>query len=433
MITKELPERGDSLRLDRTGEPLEVGERVGEGAQGVVHRAVLGSGTSLALKWYRRTTDSPAQRSAIKDLTSRPCPHPTFLWPIDTVTSPTIGGFGYVMPWMDKRFTTFAQVVNDPQPLGLQTKARIGRKLAEAFGALHAAGLCYRDINFGNLWVDPLRGDIAILDNDNVGIDDGHVAVWGVLRFMAPEVIRREKKPSTTTDLHSLAVLLFYLLMHGHPLDGRRVENGFTWDGQRRSTRSWRWSTTARRRCSPSTPTTTRTAPWPATGRNAGGRSTRGSCSGSSSRRSRAGSATPRWAAGCCPPRGGTRSWRCRTCARSARTARPRSCSTRPSRSAAAGTATGSCRRCPACGCAAGAAPCSWCPTRWSATRTWGSTATSTRPPRSSRCTRGCRAGSCCATSRRRRGSPSRPARRPGWSSPARRSPSGRARSTSAA
>ena len=235
MYVKELPERGDTLRMDRTGEPLEVGQRVGEGAQGVVHRASLGSGASLALKWYRRTTDTPAQRSAIKELTSRPCPHPAFLFPIDTVTSPNIGGFGYVMPWMDKRFSTFAQVVNDPQPLGLQTKARIGRKLSEAFGALHAAGLCYRDINFGNLWVDPLRGDIAILDNDNVGIDDGHVAVWGVLRFMAPEVIRREKKPSTITDLHSLAVLLFYLLMHGHPLDGRRVEAGFTWDGQRRT------------------------------------------------------------------------------------------------------------------------------------------------------------------------------------------------------
>src|SRR5262245_35005068 len=100
--------------MDRTSEPLEVGERVGEGAQGVVHRARLRSGASLALKWYRRTTDTPAQRAAIKDLTSRPCPHPAFLFPIDTVTTPEIGGFGYVMPWMDRRFSTFASVVNDP-------------------------------------------------------------------------------------------------------------------------------------------------------------------------------------------------------------------------------------------------------------------------------------------------------------------------------
>ena len=35
---------------------------------------------------------------------------------------------------------------------------------------------------------------------------------------MAPELVRGEAKPSADTDLHSFAVLLFYLLMDGHPL-----------------------------------------------------------------------------------------------------------------------------------------------------------------------------------------------------------------------
>jgi DNA-binding helix-hairpin-helix protein with protein kinase domain len=39
---------------------------------------------------------------------------------------------------------------------------------------------------------------------------------------MAPEVVRREAVPSDQTDRYSLAVLLFYLLMGGHPLDGER-------------------------------------------------------------------------------------------------------------------------------------------------------------------------------------------------------------------
>jgi hypothetical protein len=38
---------------------------------------------------------------------------------------------------------------------------------------------------------------------------------------MAPELVRGEAVPSADTDLHSLAVLLFYLLMDGHPLIGR--------------------------------------------------------------------------------------------------------------------------------------------------------------------------------------------------------------------
>jgi serine/threonine protein kinase len=44
--------------------------------------------------------------------------------------------------------------------------------------------------------------------------------VLGTPRFMAPEVVRREAAPSDQTDRYSLAVLLFYLLMGGHPLDG---------------------------------------------------------------------------------------------------------------------------------------------------------------------------------------------------------------------
>jgi DNA-binding helix-hairpin-helix protein with protein kinase domain len=231
---KELPEPGDTLFMERTGEPLRVGERVGEGGQGVVHRVLMRTGAPLAVKWYRQSTDTPAQRAAIKQLAGRRCPHDAFLFPLDTVTSEGTAGFGYVMPWLDARFATFAHVINDQRPPGLQTKAKIGRKLAEAFGALHASGLCYRDINFSNLWVDPLRGDVAIIDNDNVGLDDGHAAVWGVPRFMAPEVIRREHKPSTITDLHSLAVLLFYLFMHGHPLEGTRLEAAYTWSEGRR-------------------------------------------------------------------------------------------------------------------------------------------------------------------------------------------------------
>ena len=42
---------------------------------------------------------------------------------------------------------------------------------------------------------------------------------------MAPEVVRREAAPSADTDRYSLAVLLFFLLYGGHPLDGQREAN----------------------------------------------------------------------------------------------------------------------------------------------------------------------------------------------------------------
>jgi hypothetical protein len=39
---------------------------------------------------------------------------------------------------------------------------------------------------------------------------------------MAPEIVDGQAKPSIYTDYHSLAVLLFYLLLRGNPLEGMR-------------------------------------------------------------------------------------------------------------------------------------------------------------------------------------------------------------------
>jgi eukaryotic-like serine/threonine-protein kinase len=100
---------------------------------------------------------------------------------------------------------------------------------------LHARGLCYRDISFGNVFFDPRTGDVLICDNDNVGVDNGEGRVLGTPFFMAPEVVRDttyNTLPTTDTDRHSLAVLLFYTLFMGHPLEGRLTQDGLrdiTW------------------------------------------------------------------------------------------------------------------------------------------------------------------------------------------------------------
>jgi DNA-binding helix-hairpin-helix protein with protein kinase domain len=43
---------------------------------------------------------------------------------------------------------------------------------------------------------------------------------------MAPEVVRGEAPVSWRSDRHSLAVLLFFLFMRGHPLDGKDTDPG---------------------------------------------------------------------------------------------------------------------------------------------------------------------------------------------------------------
>ena len=101
--------------------------------------------------------------------------------------------------------------------------AMAGLELSNSYLQLHSRGLCYRDISFGNVFFDPDTGDILIGDNDNVAVNaQAKSSVLGTPRFMAPEVVRGESLPSTQTDLFSLAVLLFYMLMVHHPLEGKK-------------------------------------------------------------------------------------------------------------------------------------------------------------------------------------------------------------------
>jgi DNA-binding helix-hairpin-helix protein with protein kinase domain len=223
-----VPLTGTVLRMVRTGTPVTVGERLGEGGQGVVHAATFG-GFPCAVKWYRPVPKAAELRRSIAALAERGRPHSAFIWPIDVVVSDQRPGFGYVMPRLEPGFISFAQLLGRPAQPSFRAMITIGRHLTRAFEALHASGLCYRDISFGNLWVDPDKAEVAIIDNDNVGLDGGDVFVWGTLRFMAPEVIRREAFPASVTDLYSLAVFLFYLFMHGHPLEGVRTEATFSW------------------------------------------------------------------------------------------------------------------------------------------------------------------------------------------------------------
>jgi hypothetical protein len=104
----------------------------------------------------------------------------------------------------------------------LAVRATLCLHIAQSFLELHSSGFCYQDINFGNIFFHPQTGDILICDNDNVDIDGSEASVFGTRKFMAPEVVRREAMPSTKTDLFSMAVLFFYVLLGWHPLDGRR-------------------------------------------------------------------------------------------------------------------------------------------------------------------------------------------------------------------
>ena len=223
---------GAEFVLPRSRRTCRVERFIGEGSQGSVHEVVdVESGESFALKWYFPQTATDAQRRAISELVERGSPDHRFLWPIELVEDDASHEFGYVMELRPPHDASLSELLTGAVDVPFSIVCTLGMELASSFLSLHSQGLCYRDISFSNVFFDPGTGHPLICDNDNVGIDgETTSAVLGTRRFMAPEIVRREAGPSTQTDLYSLAVLLFYLLMVGHPLVGRRELDYPAWD-----------------------------------------------------------------------------------------------------------------------------------------------------------------------------------------------------------
>lgn len=194
---------------------------LGAGGQGEVYDVEC-DGKHYALKWYFKHMATSAQKSILENLISRGAPDASFLWPQDLIFEVQGESFGYIMPLRPKNYKSIVDMMKRRAEPSFYALCHAAFNLTNGYQKLHAMGYSYRDISFGNLFFDPDSGDVLICDNDNVsanGIDNS--SVYGTPRFMAPEIVVGKAKPSRNTDLFSLAVLLFYMFMMGHPLEGK--------------------------------------------------------------------------------------------------------------------------------------------------------------------------------------------------------------------
>ncbi|HEX2568552.1 MAG TPA: serine/threonine protein kinase [Polyangia bacterium] len=205
-----------------TRSAIEIDRFLGGGGQGEVYQARMGQG-QVALKWYYPASATPEQRKALAALVESGAPSDKFLWPIELCEEKGLPGFGYVMPLRDARFRGVVDLFFRRSEPDLRILALLCLNLADTFLQLHAKGLCYRDISHGNVFFDERTGEVLICDCDNVGVTgSSYTGVTGTSGYSAPEIERHEAMPSTYTDLHSLAVLMFKVLMLHHPLEGVR-------------------------------------------------------------------------------------------------------------------------------------------------------------------------------------------------------------------
>ena len=218
----QLLKKGTVISGLSSSKQYEVTDSLGSGGQGEVYRAVNGA-DAYAIKWYFQNMATTEQRRILEDLVRRGPPDARFLWPIELVTSAREPGYGYTMPLREQRFQSLVEMLTGVCSPTYHALSAAAYNLVDAFLQLHTSGLSYRDINDGGVLFDFTTGDIVICDNDNVYVNGfGDAGIKGKMRWMAPEIVRDEASPSTDTDLYSLAVLLFFLFMVSHPLEGCR-------------------------------------------------------------------------------------------------------------------------------------------------------------------------------------------------------------------
>lgn len=206
--------------LKSSSDEYTIKSLLGSGGQGSVYLVLDGKGRERALKWYNDASATNFQRNVICDLIARGSPAPMFLWPEDFVEEGN--NFGYIMPVRPAEYVSLHQIVKRTTELSFFAVVRAANDMTYAFRQLHTAGLAYRDISYGNMFIHPQTGEVLICDNDNVSASTSEeTSVYGTMQFMAPEIVLGKAKPSTQTDRYSLAVLLFLLLCLNHPLQGK--------------------------------------------------------------------------------------------------------------------------------------------------------------------------------------------------------------------
>ncbi|MBN2795051.1 MAG: serine/threonine protein kinase [Clostridia bacterium] len=206
----------------KDGTVLTIVKFLGSGGQGEVYEVATPQ-ARLALKWYFVQTGTDKQKNTIKKLVSTGKPDERYLWPIALAEVHGKKSFGYLMPLRPPQFSNIVDLMKRRIEPSFDAVVTACIQLADSFHKLHEKALCYRDISFGNFFFHGRTGDILICDNDNVthtAIQDA--GVLGTPRFMAPEIVRGDIKPNIQSDLFSLSVLIFYMLMMHHPLEGKQ-------------------------------------------------------------------------------------------------------------------------------------------------------------------------------------------------------------------
>lgn len=115
---------------------------------------------------------------------------------------------------------------NHPERVGtFKGRVDAARCIAAAATYLNRTGHGHSDFSGKNVFINPVMGIGVLIDLDGIMVNAEHMTpkMWGTEGYAAPELYTSDLKlPDTYSDRHALAVVLYELLLQGHPLRGIR-------------------------------------------------------------------------------------------------------------------------------------------------------------------------------------------------------------------
>ncbi|MBN2170352.1 MAG: tetratricopeptide repeat protein [Candidatus Krumholzibacteriota bacterium] len=209
------------MPADLTGQTIsrfQILERLGEGGMGVVYRARdTRLGRQVALKFLHAgalADAAVAERFEREARAAAALDHPGICTVHDLVEA---GGHHFLVMCLLEGETLEARLARGP--LTADEAAALGRRLARALAAAHAAGVVHRDLKPGNVMLS--GGEAVVMDFGLARIlDDAPLTRPGVpagtAAYMAPEQARGETA-APASDLWALGVILYEALAGRRP------------------------------------------------------------------------------------------------------------------------------------------------------------------------------------------------------------------------
>ncbi len=211
----------------RLAERYELGERVGSGGMGVVHRARdLATGETVAVKVLHHAGPDSRRRFAREAQALAQLSHEGVVRYVDSGADAEGRPF-LVMEWLEGE-TLEERLARGP--LGWPEVAGLARRLADALSALHARRIVHRDVKPTNVFL--VGGEIDRAKLLDLGV--AHVAmtslaltrtgsIVGTPDYMSPEQARADRGIGPSADVFSLGCVLYHCLTGEPPFAGTRV------------------------------------------------------------------------------------------------------------------------------------------------------------------------------------------------------------------